>query len=33
LLDFRFSNPYDHSLKIKAKTYNDTDVVIAILKK
>lgn len=33
LLDFRFSNPYDHSVKIKAKTYNDTDVVIAILKK
>lgn len=33
LLDFRFSNPYDHSLKIKAKTYDDTDVVIAILKK
>lgn len=33
LLDFRFSNPFDHSLKIKAKTYDDTDVVIAILKK
>lgn len=33
LLDFRFSNPYDHSLKIKAKTYDDSDVVIAILKK
>lgn len=33
LLDFRFSNPYDHSVKTKAKTYNDTDVVIAILKK
>ena len=33
LLDFRFSNPFDHTLKIKAKTYNDSDVVIAILKK
>lgn len=33
LLDFRFSNPYDHSLKIKAKTYDDSEVVIAILKK
>ena len=33
LLDFRFSNPYDHSLKIKAKTYDNSDVVIAILKK
>ncbi|MEJ8544727.1 VanW family protein [Brevibacillus borstelensis] len=33
LLDFRFANPYDYTLKIKAKTYDDTDVVIAILKK
>lgn len=33
LLDFRFSNPYYYTLKIKAKTYDDTEVVIAILKK
>ncbi|WP_228728388.1 VanW family protein [Brevibacillus composti] len=33
LLDFRFSNPFDHTLTIKAKVFDDTNVVIAILKK
>lgn len=32
LLDFQFQNPYDFPVKIKAKAYNENDVVIAIVR-
>ncbi|MFD2371673.1 VanW family protein [Brevibacillus sp. GCM10020057] len=31
-LDFRFANPYDFPVKIKAKTYGDKHVVVAIVR-
>ncbi|MGG1659778.1 VanW family protein [Brevibacillus sp. NRS-1366] len=31
-LDFQFSNPYDFPVKIKAKTYNEKHVVVAIVR-
>lgn len=32
LLDFKFQNPFDYPVKIKAKTYDDNHVVIAIVR-
>ncbi|HBZ79383.1 MULTISPECIES: VanW family protein [Brevibacillus] len=32
VLDFQFQNPYDFPVKVKAKTYKDSDVVIAIVR-
>ncbi|MGG1530394.1 MULTISPECIES: VanW family protein [Brevibacillus] len=32
VLDFQFQNPYDFPVKIKAKAYNENDVVIAIVR-
>lgn len=32
LLDFQFANPFDFPVKIKAKTYDDKHVVIAIVR-
>lgn len=32
VLDFQFENPYDFPVKIKAKTYDDKHVVIAIVR-